>query len=140
MLRQASHRLALEGGVPWVGQVRSPPERLFPGRVGHLPARLERLVFATVVEGATALRTIEAGEVVERMLASQLAERRPLLAAYERFRFAFPSRRNPLLENATDEEERLLRQAFADVPARELRHPYPVAPRELYDAAQAFLA
>jgi hypothetical protein len=128
-------RLSLEGGISRIGQVRSAPERLFARNVSLDPARIERLFFATVRDGPTAVRRIDGAEVARRMVASLSWERRNLMAAYDQFRFAFPGRRNDLIEGAPERELELLARAFADRPAYEISHPYPVALDELLRAA-----
>lgn len=138
--RQLLHVLALEGGVPRAGKANAAPEVLFGDRIEPGPVPIDRVVFASVVEGKTSIRPIDSKEIVDRMISSQAAERQPLLEAYERFKFAFPARRSAFLEAVSAEEARLLRHALAGVPAYDLRHPYPVALAELREAAQPFLA
>ena len=129
------HRLSIEGGNSGIGQVRSPPERLFDEEVSYSPASIERLFFATSSEGPTTARAIEGIEVARRMVASLSWERRHLMAAYQQFKFAFPNRRNSWLEDVEVHELDLLSQAFASKGAYEVSHPYPVALDELLRAA-----
>jgi hypothetical protein len=68
------------------------------------------------------------------MVSSQAFERAALTTAYQEFRYAFPDRVNPLLETARERELLLLTRALADVPAHEVRHPYPVRLHDLYAA------
>jgi hypothetical protein len=72
------------------------------------------------------------------MTASLTYERRNLLATYQQFRYAFPDRRNILLETAAEQELKLLTQAFEGRPSYELLHPYPVPLFDLYHAASPF--
>jgi hypothetical protein len=72
------------------------------------------------------------------MVSSLEFERAALTTAYQQFRFAFPDRVNPVLDGARDQELKLLTAALAGVPAYEIRHPYPVALRALYDAVQPY--
>ncbi|MGH8938613.1 MAG: hypothetical protein ACRDV2_04605, partial [Actinomycetes bacterium] len=68
------------------------------------------------------------GEVVAgRMRASLAEEREPFLAHYRQFRFAFPDRSSPTVEQAAELEARLLDRVFADREAHHVRHPYPFA-------------
>jgi hypothetical protein len=130
------HRLSLEGGVSSIGQVRAPPERLFDGSVIADPAPVDFVLLATSTDGATDLSAISGQEVAERMAASLRWERRSLMAAYDEFRFAFPDRRSPRLESASEREHMLLRDALSGRPAYEISHPYPVALPELRRVAE----
>ena len=66
-------------------------------------------------------------------------ERRPLLEAYEEFRFAFPDRRNPLIEQAAERERELLRRAFSGKPTFAVEHPYPADLQRLYEVMSSVL-
>jgi hypothetical protein len=137
MARQWLHRLSLEGGMGGAGAARPSPERLFTDRIWAGPARLDRILFASVTDNTTRVLPIEPEEVASRMIASQRYERRFLLAVYDHFRFAFPSRRNLLLETAADSELKLLLKAFAGKRALDVRHPYPVRLGDLYHAVES---
>jgi hypothetical protein len=138
--RQVLHRLSLEGGISAAGAARPLPGQLFgENRVERRAATLERILFASAVRGGTSVRPVEPEEVAARMVASQRYERRALLAAYDHFRFAFPERRNTFLEEASESERRLLLAAFAGRPAFDVRHPYPVPLRELYEVVRPAL-
>jgi hypothetical protein len=140
VLRERFERLALEGGVPWLGQVAVRPEQLFPGQVSAATAKLDVVILPTIGEGQTTALPTTGELVAQRMVASQEYERRELRAVYDQFRFAFPDRRNALLEGAGNRELQILTSAFADRDALELRHPYPVSLQELYDATLDGLA
>lgn len=123
-------RAALPGAVPLLGQVHPSPGVLFGSdRAGS--ATLDAVVLANVAVGPSRARPIPSREVADRMVASQAYERRHLLDAYAAFRFAFPERRNLLLESAAERERGLLTAAFDGLPAHEVVHPYPVDLRAL---------
>lgn len=132
------HRLSLEGGVPLLGQVSVAPERIFGDSVRWGAVGLDRVFLATVGTGETRVFPSEPREVARRMSAAQEYERRDLIAAYYHFRFAFPDRRNELLENAVEQEIGLLSEAFSNTSAYEITHPYPVPLADLYRAAAPF--
>ncbi|MGH2570205.1 MAG: hypothetical protein ACRDGR_03200 [bacterium] len=77
---------------------------------------------------------VDPRDVAHRMVFSLQEERTDLLAAYRRFRFAFPDRRNELLESA----EELQRSALLHVLDRKetyaVWHPYPVSIAALFEA------
>lgn len=133
-------RVSLEGGVAQLGQVRVAPEHVFGDSVQRGPAALDRLFLATVGTGGTRVFPSDPLDVARRMSASQSYERRELIAAYEHFRFAFPDRRNGFLEDADEEEIRILSRAFSGTATYEITHPYPVGLGDLYSAAVPFCA
>ena len=126
-------RLSLDGGNALVGQVRSAPGRLFGEQVRQGPAPID-VVFLAGVGAAVHLAPVTPAEIARRMVASLAFERRALLARYEQFRFAFPNRRNELLESARKLELEYLGQALRGRPAYEIVHPYPVPLHALYEA------
>jgi hypothetical protein len=67
------------------------------------------------------------------MAFSLMHERRPLMSAYEQFRFAFPDRCNPVLETAHERERALLERIAAGKVAHAVEHPYPVDLERLFE-------
>jgi hypothetical protein len=109
------------------------PEALF----GDLSpsGSFDRLFFASSWERPdTEVRPIDPLEVADRMAFSLRYERAPLQSHYEMFRFAFPGRANPLLEEAPDREQELLRKVLAGKPSFMVDHPYPVDLAQLFEA------
>jgi hypothetical protein len=107
--------------------VDAPPERLFGAEALALSSSFDRLFLVTSADGpATVAEPVDPSKLAARMAASLRHEREPLMALYEKFRFAFPDRRNEALEAAPAREEELLGRVFAGKPAWEVRHPYPV--------------
>jgi hypothetical protein len=127
--------LGTTGGEMGLLRLSSAPRRVFGDHIWRDPAKLDLLLFGTVVQDG--IRTLELGsnEVAERMVWSLAFERRHLMEAYDQFRFAFPHRRNLLLESARDCELALLSTAFEGVPSYEIQHPYPVPLQRLRAAA-----
>jgi hypothetical protein len=111
------------------------PERLFgPGPLA-LRAPFERLFLAgSWEEPRIEVRPIDPAEVAARVAFSLQHERAPLRRAYEQFRFAFPERRNPVLETAAERERELLQALAGKRPAYAVDHPYPVDLTALFDA------
>ena len=113
--------------------VQVPTERLLgrPARTGG--ARLDRLVF--VGSQASDEMTVEAiggADVARRATQSFLFELSDLLGHYRRFRFAFPARSNPLLDELEPRYETIAVNALANVPAISVGHPYPLEIDRLY--------
>jgi hypothetical protein len=69
-----------------------------------------------------------------RLARSAAYERRELFEVLERRRYAFPGEGGFRLEQAVDEETRLLERALAKGPTVEVRAPYPVDPRRVAEA------
>jgi len=136
-LARAFHRLSLETGFG-LGQVRPPPELLFGDGIRRDAVPLDHVLFPTMADSLR-VQPVEPADVARRMVASLAHERRPVVEAYERFRFAFPNRIVPALEEAGEAERRLLEQALGDRPAHEVSHPYPVSLPLLYDVTLPFL-
>ncbi|MGR7026283.1 hypothetical protein [Geodermatophilus sp. URMC 62] len=136
---RALRRLATDGA--WRPQGVGPidPAVLFGSRVWQGRAPLDRVLLPVVGrDGGTTVTPLDPAEVARRMVSSQAFERAALTTAYQEFRYAFPDRVNPLLETARERELRVLTRAFAGVPAYELRHPYPMRLRDLYEAAAPY--
>lgn len=135
LLREASS----DGGGPWQAVDRIPPAQLFGDRVWHGRAPLDRLFLPVLVqEATTSVVPTDPKTVARRMVSSLEYERRALATAYQQFRFAFPDRISPALDTVRERELALLGDALADLPAYEIRHPYPVALHDLHDAAAPY--
>ena len=118
-----------------------PPEQLFgcePAPVGPPP---DVVILATVVDRPeTTIRPVTSDEIAQRMVASLAFERRALLEAYAKFRFAFPDGRNSSLERLPAVEEQILRVAFGPCRAYAVEHPKPLSLNDLYAVAAPVLA
>jgi hypothetical protein len=127
------------------------PERLFAGRLAaaggeqrqgaaspsSAPVAPERILFVVSHERPEiTVQPIAPQEVAERMLFSLAEEDQRLASCYLKFRFAFPQRRNELMERAHELRRALLQAALAGKSTFEVRHPYPVSLPELYRALE----
>ena len=150
--RAVSASLRAVGAMPLVGRaigrfaarLRDPVERQLsvqvpPARLlGRPPlpngAQLDRIVLVMSHEssGSTVL-PIDVADVARRATQSFLFELADLFGHYRRFRFAFPDRRNGLIDLLEMRYEAAVLAAFADVPAIAVAHPYPLEIATLYD-------
>jgi hypothetical protein len=73
-------------------------------------------------------------EVARRMVFSHQHERLDFLSSYLQFRFAFPERINPILEEAEQLERESLERVLAGKACYAVHHPYPVSIPALFDA------
>lgn len=130
--------------APVVGRqayVQVPPLELFGHNGTVARHHLDCLVLVTSHDSSrTELRPVEARHVARRMMASLAEEREPFMAYYRQFRFAFPERSSPVVEQAAELEEKLLTSMLSGLPTWQLSHPYPVNIAELAPPVLAALA
>ena len=121
------------------------PARLFGGAAavdgaaagGAAELHPERVLFVVSHERPEiTVAPVEARVVAERMLASLAEEDQRTASLYNKFRFAFPARRNASYENAAARRSELLFAALRERPCFEVRHPYPVSLPALYRALE----
>ena len=116
-------------------QVDVAPARLFDAAGIAPSAPLDRVFLMSSWEHADIrVQPVDGAEVAARMAFSLQHERAPLTACYEQFRFAFPDRVNPLIEQAPERERALLERVLGGRAAMAVDHPYPVALAALHDA------
>lgn len=120
--------------------VRIPPRTIF-GREGVVEASTVDHVVLVVSSDRPEFEVTPAdpGALAARMAASVSYEGLPLWTLYLAHRFAFPERRNALLERAGALGEERLRVALAGRHALEVRHPYPFAFDAMYRALEPHL-
>ena len=87
----------------------------------------------------TTVTPCDPGDVARRMHSSNVFEQFPLLAHYRAFRFAFPGRQNPLLENIEEIQSERIDRLFNGKNCYQVRHPYPVDFEDLYRAMRPYL-
>lgn len=103
-----------------------PVHRLLGGPAEVRGTRLDAVVHVVSADDPeTVVVAADGADVARRMSASLAYERLPLMAVYHAARYAFPDRRNHVLESATEVERERLVELFAGVPTFEIRHPYP---------------
>ena len=103
------------------------PDALFGPDRRATDARLE-VVFWMVPGFGTGIEVTDADatDVVARMAVAHLHHRRTLLDAYWRFRYAFPDRRNPLIDDVESRERELLSAILSGCRVFRVDHPKPV--------------
>jgi hypothetical protein len=110
------------------------PERLF-GRLGPMSAPFDRLFFLMSHESSeVVVEPADPLEVGRRMAFSLRHESLDLLAAYLKFRFAFPDASSHVIDHAAGLERDALSHSLAGKPAFLVRHPYPVSLGALFDS------
>ncbi|MFO7321154.1 MAG: hypothetical protein DIU68_005465 [Chloroflexota bacterium] len=111
------------------------PEKLFgAGRIVS-NAPLDTVLFVGSHESpAITVNPVDPAEVARRMVFSLEYERLPFMAYYLTYRFAFPERRNALIEEAEATQRRLLEDRLRGKHALQVMHPYPFSLQALFDA------
>lgn len=118
--------------------VNIPPQKLFNGMKPR-QARPQKVFFVGSHESAEiVVEPGDAQEIAERMAASIEYEQTPLLEHYLAYKFAFPDRSNPFIENAAETQYEILSRALAGKEAYTVMHPYPVALPQLYAAMRPY--
>lgn len=117
--------------------VHMTPQALF-GSEACLPfCSLDKVVVATSHnQSHVSLERSDAEAVAERMLASTVHESQELQSYYLKYRFAFPERRNELIEQSEQLQRDALLRILQGKETYLLRHPYPASIPELYKALQ----
>lgn len=121
------------------GYAHLPPHQTFGAGNCPLEGGFDRLFFvASRPAPGVEVRPIDPLEVARRMAHSLVEERRDLLSYYQKFRFAFPERKNELLEGFESLQREALLKALAGKPAYAVYHPYPVSLPALYEAMRPY--
>lgn len=120
--------------------VQVPPAQLFGEEAIALSGRLDRVVLVVSHDrDEVIVEPLDGSQVAARMRASLEEERAPFLQMYRQFRYLFPDRRSPVVEDAAAIEHRLLDEYLGSRPAHLLRHPYPVRLDDLVEPIESIL-
>jgi len=92
----------------------------------------------TRAEEKITVRPAETAEVARRLADCAAYERRAFLGLYQRFRYALPGRRNPLLEEASHTEAEILAKALASKQVYTVDVPFPFNPGTLFETIGPF--
>jgi hypothetical protein len=120
--------------------VQIPPARLFGEDALALHGRVDHVLFvASHDRDEIVVEPTSGSSIAARMRSSLEEERGPLLQVYRQFRFLFPGRRSPAIDEAAELEHRLLERHLTAHPAHVVRHPYPVELARLVDPVESVL-
>jgi hypothetical protein len=84
------------------------------------------------------VRPAEPAEVAVRLADCAQYERRAFYGLYRRFMYAFPKRRNALIESARDTEAEMLAKALSSKRVFAVEAPFPFNPAALHEALRPF--
>jgi hypothetical protein len=111
------------------------PQKLFDYGSRPLQARLDKVIFIMSHQSPEiVVQPGDAQEIAERMISSIEYEQMPMREHYLAYKFAFPGKANPFIENVLELQYDLLTRALAGKEVYTVRHPYPVALPRLYEA------
>jgi hypothetical protein len=79
------------------------------------------------------IQKILENDVIERMVQSNKQEYEDLFSHYAKFRFAFPDKRNVLIDNFEETHKKILASCFLGKDIYKVIHPYPVPIDKLYN-------
>src|SRR3989442_4342590 len=113
-----------DGGSRWQATPSAPLECLF--------------LLVTSGEDRIAVREADVPEGASRLADLRGNERRAFFGLYQRFRYAYPGRRNRLIEEAREAESRTLAKALESKRVFVVEAPFPFDPSALYRAIQPF--
>jgi hypothetical protein len=117
--------------------VQFPPQAIFGNDLGPFQSRLDRVVLMiNHNRRQISLESADSQEIAVRMAASNRLEQLPFLEHYWAFRFAFPALRNQFLDWSHELQRSMLRRALAGKEGWTVKHPYPVAFADLFEAMQ----
>lgn len=115
--------------------VHLPPKRIFGTDNSPLEGCLDKIFFVVSHEGTDIqVNPISLREVASRMVFSLQEERRDLVSAYLKYRFAFPEIKNELIENLEGLQRTALERVLREKEAYVVYHPYPVSIPALFHA------
>lgn len=110
------------------------PDKMFEKPITDPSGKLDHLLFVLSHESPEyRVEEADANHVLNALAPALEQERSHLLERYRMFRFAFPGRRNHLLENAVDRERELLKARLGHLPTHIVYHPYPMSPTRLFE-------
>lgn len=121
--------------------VQTPPQRLFGQEACIFQGALNKVFF--VISSETPGIRVEPAqpqEIAQRMVLCSQAEYADLHSYYQKFRFAFPSQRNEVIEQAEALQFEALQRLLAGKEAFTVYHPYPVHIPDLYRVLQPYFA
>lgn len=129
-------------GMPLIKRrlrIKAKPQEIFGERCHQSKASLDKLFLMVGHQDASIrVKPCDGAMLAQCMVHSNVAEQMHLFETYKAFRFAFPERGNPLMEEFEVRQLSLLQKAFTDKEAYQVLHPYPVSFQELFDHMQPY--
>lgn len=119
--------------------VQVSPEKLFGRTARNLSGKPEKIFFVgSHAEQNLTVQPADPQEIAGRMVFSLQEERKDFMSYYLKYRFAFPDRSNPLLDQTEEVQRKILLNVLAGKDAYAVYHPYPVSIPALFDLIQPY--
>ena len=119
--------------------VQLDPQTIFGAAAGPFEAGLEKVFFLVNHEDPRVrVEPEDPLQIAPRMMASVRYEFLPLLSHYLAHQFAFPGKKNDLIERAHELQYGILRRALAGKEAYVVSHPYQCSFQELFEGMRPF--
>lgn len=119
-------------------KVQASPEAVFGDLRCKQGASVDKLILVmSHSRPDVAIEPCDPTDIARRMVHSNEYEEEHLQQQYRAFRFAFPERRNPVLEDAEEMRSSLLYHALKGKEAYQVFHPYPVSFEELFKSLRS---
>ncbi len=117
--------------------VHLPPHKVFGSDKNALQYKFDKVFFVNShVSPEITIDPIDSQLIAERMVFSLIEERLDFISAYLKYRFAFPDRKNGLIENAEEIQRKALKRVLQGKEAYAVGHPYPVYIPALFEALE----
>lgn len=119
--------------------VQVPPEKLFERMANGLTGNPKKIFFVgSHAEHTLNVKQVDPKEVAARMVFSLQEERQEFMSYYMKYRFAFPERSNPLLDQVEEIQRSLLLKVLAGKDTYSVYHPYPVSIPALFEVTHLY--
>ena len=121
--------------------VQVPPDKLFEQKAAPKDAQPEKIFFVVSHDQPElTVQKINSKEVAERIVFSLQEERMDFMSYYFKYRFAFPTCSNSLIDQAEEIQRKLVVKALAGKEAYAIYHPYPFSIPSLFDRIRPYFA
>lgn len=119
--------------------VQVPPGKLFERIASGQTGRPEKIFFVgSTQEQNVFVSPMATEEIAQRMVFSLQEERKDFMSYYLKYRFAFPDRSNPFIEQAEEIQRTILIKVLSGKDSYAVYHSYPVSIPALYEVSQSF--
>jgi len=113
--------------------IRVLPKNLVNVRIAENTAALNKIILSVSSQiSEMTVKKISVQEVIERMIHSNREEYNNLFVYYNAFRFAFPDRKNELLEKFDEIHRKIFNYCFTGKNVYKIVHTYPVPINQLF--------
>ncbi len=121
--------------------VQLPPDTIFKKCSPTFSARPDKVfLLLSCEDDKYSVEQMKPEQVAKQMVSSLQFESVRFMEHYQAFKFAFPDKVNPFIENASKLQHALLTRALTQKEAYAVRHPYPLSFERLYETMLPFVS